>query len=65
MQIRLNKLQTQLFELVKEKGFITLDDVSTIWTTGETKRANLIRFVNVGILKQSSIVGRFDYNGTD
>ena len=61
--MKLSPQQELLLEMAKKKGYVTLDDASGIWSSPTFQKANIKRFVILGILKHNTIVGRFDYNG--
>lgn len=63
MEIKLNDTQKELLKIAKERGYLTLDDFDTAYSSPISARRNLRRFILAKLLKESSTTGRFDYIG--
>lgn len=62
--LKLSLLEEELYKMAKRKGYITFQHTSVLWVSPYLQKAHLIRFVEAGILKETNIHGRFDYNAT-
>lgn len=63
MEARFNVIQTELINIAKEKGFLTLDDFKKYYTSPITIKANIERFIVLKYLKETTTFGKFDYVG--
>ena len=63
MEVKLNEIQEALINDAKEKGFLTLEDFKKYYTSPITIKANIERFKALGFLKESNVLGKFDYVG--
>ena len=63
MEYKLTPRQKELIELAKERGFLTLEDFNAVFSSPISRKANLERFVAMGILKANKIIGKFIYMG--
>ena len=61
MKFKLTPTQQDLLDLAKEKGFLTLDDFDTAYTSPISVKRNIKRFQLLGFLKDSEIPGKFEY----
>jgi len=63
MSVKLNVTQQELLNLAKEKGFLTIEDFETQYTSPISVNRNMKRFILLKLLKVSEKAGRFDYIG--
>lgn len=61
MKIKLTKKQKQLLDIGRRTGHITIKDFIIIFASPISRKANLERFIAMGILKETNIPGRFIY----
>jgi hypothetical protein len=54
--------QKEILKVAKEKGFITLETFLGIFSSPISRKANLERFVALGILIPDAIMGKFKLN---
>lgn len=61
--VTLNKIQKELLETAKEKGFLTLQDFIKAYTSPLSRKQNIERFRALGYLKDTETIGKFTYIG--
>jgi hypothetical protein len=59
--VRFNTRQEEILEIAKKKGYLTLQDFITYYSSPISRKANLDRFLAMGILT-SKVMGRFELN---
>jgi hypothetical protein len=58
----LTSKQKEVINIAKEKGFVTFETFSSIYSSPISRKANLERFVALGLLVQTDIPGKFKLN---
>jgi len=61
MKFKITPTQQDLLDLGKEKGFLTLDDFDTAYTSPISVKRNIKRFKLLGLLKDTEVPGKFEY----
>lgn len=61
METKFNETQKELLKIAKEKGFLIKEDFETYYTSPISVNNNIKRFFLLGLLKESTTFGRFEY----
>ena len=61
MEYKLTNIQKKLIEVAKEKGYLTLEDLNAAYASPPTRKACLERFKALGLIKDSGVLGKFEY----
>jgi len=63
--MELNKKQQELMDLAKSKGYLVKEDFHAIYSSVISRKANLERFLALGLLKEEENKYVFVENGTN
>lgn len=61
MEVKLNLIQKELMATAKEKGYLVLEDFKKYYVSPITIKANIERFMALGYIQESAVLGKFDY----